>query len=70
MSARAFGELPLWRRILLIMLIPLVLPVSLLFVLCLLLGVSSWNSIIYGIYWVRWKVFGTPIPPLGPTAGS
>lgn len=64
-NARNFGDLPLWRRAILVVLVPFVLPaVALVFLFLMLLFL--WNSGVYGIYWVRWKMFGTPIPPLGP----
>jgi hypothetical protein len=64
-NARNFGDLPLWRRVVLVVLIPFVLPaVALVFLLLTLILV--WNSSVYGVYWLRWKMFGIPIPPLGP----
>jgi putative effector of murein hydrolase len=62
---RNFSELPLWRRAIIVVLIPFVLPVLLLIVLLLLLAMA-WNSFAYSVHWLRWKVLGVPIPPMCP----
>jgi hypothetical protein len=59
------SDLPLWRRVIIIVMIPFVLPAMLLLVLLLLLAMA-WNEFGYGVYWVRWKLFGVPIPPMCP----
>jgi hypothetical protein len=67
-TARNFGQLPLWRRVILLLLAPIVFPVSLLVVLLFLTPVAIVNGICYGVYWVRWKIVGVPIPPKAPPA--
>jgi putative effector of murein hydrolase len=62
---RNFGELPLWRRAIIVVLIPFVLPGLVLVVLLLLLAMA-WNSFVYGVHWLRWKLYGVPIPPMYP----
>jgi hypothetical protein len=65
---RQFGQLPLWRRIVLLMLAPIVFLVSLLVVLLFLAPVALVNGCCYVVYWVRWKMLGVPIPPKAPPA--
>jgi putative effector of murein hydrolase len=65
MNARNFGELPRWRRAILAVLVPLVLPAVALVMLLLLLAMA-WNSFAYGVHWLRWKLLGIPIPPMRP----
>jgi hypothetical protein len=64
-NARNFGDLPLCRRVIIVVLVPFVLPAIALVFLFLTL-ILVWNSGVYGGYWLRWKMFGIPIPPLGP----
>lgn len=64
-NAHNFGDLPRWRRAILVVLIPFVLPAFALVFLFLML-IFGWNLGICWVYWLRWKVFGVPIPPLGP----
>ena len=61
-----FRDLPLWRRAILVVLAPLVFPVSLLAVLLILTPVAIVNSNCYAVYWFRWKLTGTPVPPKAP----
>jgi hypothetical protein len=65
MNVRNFGDLSLWRRVILVVLIPFVLPAVALVFLFLTL-IVAWNSGVYGVYWLRWKLFGSAIPPMGP----
>ena len=66
---RNFGELPHWRRATIVVLIPLVLP-ALLFVVLFLSLVMAWNSFVYSLHWLRWKLFGVSIPPMCHVAGG
>ena len=65
MTARSFAELPPWRRTVLVVLVPLVLPAVALVMLGLLLALA-WNGCVYGICWLKWKIWGTPIPSKTP----
>ena len=62
---RDFNQLPPWRRAIIVVLIPFVLPAVVL-VFLLLLMVLVWNSCVLGVYWLRWKLLGVPIPPTCP----
>jgi hypothetical protein len=65
MDTRSIPELSLWRRLILVVLFPFVMPgVVLVFVLLYL--ALAWNAGVYGICWLRWKLFAVPIPPISP----
>jgi hypothetical protein len=57
--------LPIWRKTILILLIPIVMPISFVCLFLILLPVCAWNSALFGLYWFRWKLVGVPIPPKG-----
>jgi len=59
-------EFPLWRRIALFVLAPIVLPISIVAVVAILLPVMIWNALVMLGYWIRNKLTGAPIPPKGP----
>jgi hypothetical protein len=61
-------RLPIWRAITLLLLTPIVMPISIAIVLLILLPVCVWNTVVWCIYWLRWRVLGIPIPPHGPDA--
>jgi hypothetical protein len=65
MNTRDFGDLPLWRQIIIVALTPFVLPAVALLVVPLVLFLG-WNSGVYCVYWLRWKLLGIPIPPKSP----
>jgi hypothetical protein len=65
LTSRDVSELPLWSRAITVVLIPFVLPATLLVVLLLLLAMA-WSSVAYGVHWLRWRVFGVPIQPTCP----
>jgi ABC-type transport system involved in cytochrome c biogenesis permease subunit len=66
MVDESFRELPVWRRIILLLLAPIVMPVSFVVVAAILIPCAIWNGVVWSLYWVRYKLFGVPIPPKCP----
>ena len=64
-SPSSTETLPIWRKATLVLLIPVVMPISVLCLLLVLFPVVIWNSGLFGVYWFRWKLYGVPIPPKG-----
>jgi hypothetical protein len=65
-EATLFDSLPLWRRLLLVTLIPFAALAGLVVVLAILVPALLWNALVYSVYWVRLKLTGNQIPPKGP----
>ncbi|MHC4068796.1 MAG: nucleotidyltransferase family protein [Planctomycetota bacterium] len=63
---KSFDEPSLWRRVIGWLLAPIVMPVSFIVVVIILIPCAIWNGFVWSLYWVRYKVFGIPIPPKYP----
>ncbi|MHC4068356.1 MAG: hypothetical protein ACYS18_04570 [Planctomycetota bacterium] len=63
---KSFEEPSLWRRIIIWLLAPIVMVVSFVVVGVILIPCAIWNGFVWSLYWVRYKVFGIPIPPKCP----
>ena len=61
-----FSNASWWQRLVLIVLAPVVLPISFLAILAILLPVALWNLAVLCCYWVRYQLTGKAIPPKGP----
>ena len=60
-----FAGLSLWRRALLILLIPVVFVTAVVVLAIILVPISVLQGSLLMWYWIRWKVCGIPIPPKG-----
>jgi hypothetical protein len=58
------------KRVVLVLLIPVVFPVAVVFMVLLLIPIACWNSAVYAVLWLRWKCFGVPIPPISLDGGD
>ena len=66
MTDQRFKKIRVFRYILILLLIPIVLPVSFIVVMLIVIPCAVWNAIVWSIYWLRFKLFGVPIPPKCP----
>ena len=65
MANKSFKELPAWRRLVLLLLMPIVLTTSFIVLAIIMIPCAIWNGIVWSLYWARYKLFGIPIPPKG-----
>ena len=63
---KSLDEQPLWRRIIVFLLAPIVMLVSFIVVAVIMIPCAIWNGFVWSLYWVRYKLFGIPIPPKCP----
>jgi hypothetical protein len=66
MADESFKELGVWRRVVIIVLAPIVCAVSFVVVVAILIPCGIWNGVVWSLYWLRYKFFGVPIPPKCP----
>ncbi len=55
------------RRFVVLLLTLIVMPIGFICVFLILLPVCIWNGAMWCIYWLRWKLYGIPLPPKGQT---
>jgi len=53
----------LGRRIMLVILAPVVFVIGFVFIVMLAVVVGGWNASVFAYCWMRWKLLGIPIPP-------
>lgn len=75
MDSPEFNALPLWQRVIVVMLALSVVMLPAVAILAVFLApVMLWRSFAYSVRWLRWKLLGVLIPPRcsppgkGPTA--
>lgn len=61
---------PACKRVGRMALIPIVFPAALLGLLIILLPIALIQLAGYGLYWLRYRLFGVPIPPTAPPPGD
>lgn len=66
MANERFNEFPLCRRIILLLLAPIVMLASFVVLAAILIPCAIWNGLVSLLYWLRYKLFGVPIPPKYP----
>lgn len=63
-TEKGWSELPWWKRLVAIILVPVVMPLSLIVVLAILLPLLILQITFYAFYKARFRLFGVPMPPV------
>jgi hypothetical protein len=63
---RGFSDRSPFQRVLLIVMAPVAFLATVLGISLILVPVAMWNGVVLLFCWIRFRLFGTPIPPKGP----